>query len=191
MGKLYIRHGTVNSGKTLELISTYYSYKLRDKNAIILKSCVDTRNKNKIVSRAGVECDCISVGENENIIDIINKENEKSEIDVIIFDETQFFTNKQIKQIIDLSSSFNVICYTLKSDYTGKLFNSYATLEVFAEDIKEIKTMCMYCNKKAILSLRLDNGVPVYSGETVKVEKDISKSEYFPVCKAHYYNPLV
>ena len=63
MSKLIFRYAVMNSGKSLNLISTAYSFKERMIPYLIMKSSVDTRDSGIIKSRAlntEVPCTIIS-----------------------------------------------------------------------------------------------------------------------------------
>lgn len=55
MPKLYFRHGTVSSAKTLNLLAVSHNYKQQGKKVILLKPLLDNRfGVNEIKSRAGL-----------------------------------------------------------------------------------------------------------------------------------------
>ena len=58
MAKLYFRHGTVGSAKTLNLLAVAHNYRQQNKKILLLKPSLDTRfGKGQIRSRAGLEMD--------------------------------------------------------------------------------------------------------------------------------------
>lgn len=83
-----------------------------------------------------------------------------------------------------------VIAYGLKTTYQNTLFEGSYWLLVYADKIEEIKTTCYFCDKKAIMTLRLKNKIPTYDGPVIslKTEKDI---DYFPVCRRCYNSPAL
>jgi thymidine kinase len=52
MSKLYFKYSTMNAGKSLNLISTAYSFKERSIPYIVMKPVIDTRDSGFIKSRA-------------------------------------------------------------------------------------------------------------------------------------------
>ena len=56
MAKLYFRHGTMSSAKTLNLLAVAHNYRTQGKRVLLLKPRLDTRfAEGSIVSRAGLE----------------------------------------------------------------------------------------------------------------------------------------
>ena len=53
MAKLYFRYGAMGSGKTRDLMKTYYNYTERNMRAVIMKPAIDTKGGCKICSRDG------------------------------------------------------------------------------------------------------------------------------------------
>ena len=99
-------------------------------------------------------------------------------------------TKEHIHQLVDLVDFYDipVMCYGLKNDFQNNLFEGSEALLINADNIQEIKTICMKenCGKKAIMNLRLSDGKPVYHGEQIQ----IGDEEYVPVCRKHYFDYL-
>jgi thymidine kinase len=88
---------------------------------------------------------------------------------------------------ISLIHDTPVICYGLRTDFKGKFFAGASRLMELADSIEEIKVTCQFCNKKAIMNMRLLNGEPTLSGEQIQVGGD---EEYVPVCFKCYHAEL-
>lgn len=80
-----------------------------------------------------------------------------------------------------------VMAFGLKNDFRNELFEGSKYLLLLADKIEEIKTICWYCSKKAIMVLRMVEGEPVYEGEQLQIGGNES---YIPVCRKHYFHPL-
>src|SRR5690625_5572688 len=80
------------------------------------------------------------------------------------------------------------MAFELKNDFMNNLFEGSKYLLLYAEKIEEIKTICWYCAKKAIMNLRISDGKPVYEGEQIQIGGNES---YFPVCRYHYFHPEI
>lgn len=192
--KVYYKHGTMFSGKSLRLISLYDSYKYKNKNILVMKPSEDVRDVGVISSRmSDKKIECCTFTDEDSIIDVTHwYEQEFGKPDIILIDEIQFATIDQIEQINILSLRFKVMCYGLKTTYTAELFPSIAKLLTIAEDVEEIKSECCMCQSKATHNLLLRDNKPVYAGEVINIEDNKQTTEeYKAVCRYHYYNPIL
>lgn len=184
MSKLYFRYGTVSSAKTANLLMVYHNYKNQGKKALLVKPSIDDRKGENIVySRVGINKEADIILKNEdNILERIDLR----DIDCIICDESQFYTENQIIELRLLTlKNIPVICYGLRTDYRGKLFPASCMLLSIADSIEEIKTICHYCNKKATMNLKIDkDGNKIKEGSSTP---DVGfEDKYLPVCFFHY-----
>ena len=150
MPKLYFRYGTMNSSKTANLLMVAHNYRKQNKKVITIKPVIDNRfGEKKIVSRAGMSVDADHViHKNTVITNTIDTKN----VSCILVDECQFLTKQQIDELRLLTINTPVICYGLRTDYMSVLFEGSRRLMEIADTIEEIKTICVYCNKKAIIN---------------------------------------
>ncbi|EPT6434213.1 hypothetical protein ACVQ11_005855, partial [Escherichia coli] len=132
----YFKYGTMFSGKSLNLISTAKTYKFNGNSVFIIKAKQDSRDCGVIKSRmSNEELKCYIVDENMDDLSSIFKDKQNLDLDIILIDEVQFLTVKQIESLVKLSEIAPIICYGLKSSYTGDLFPSIAKLLSITEDI--------------------------------------------------------
>ena len=192
--KKYFKHGTMFSGKSLNLISTYHTYKHNNKKVLAFKPSKDTRDPGVIKSRMSEETvDCVLYYEEDSLYDVIVNTIEKTGLrpDVIMIDEIQFSTLNQIDELHRVSKIAPVMCYGLKVSYTGELFPAIVKLMSLVEDPSEIKTTCSMCNSKATYSLLVRNGKPIYEGAFVNIEGENNEDSYHAVCREHFYEPVL
>jgi thymidine kinase len=76
-----------------------------------------------------------------------------------------------------------VLTYGLRADFLGQLFPGSLSLFAWADKIEEIKTICWYCNRKALMNMRYKDGIPVFQGEQIQLGGNES---YLPVCRRCY-----
>jgi thymidine kinase len=191
MPKLYFRYGTVGSSKTLELLRVAYNYKQQGKNVILVKPKIDTRfGENIIKTRIGLsqEANIVTDSNTDIKAEIIKfkHDNNIDNISCILVDEVNFMSRINIMSLRDIVISLEipVISYGIKTDYLGELFEGSAYMLAVADSIEEIKITCQYCNSKAIMNLKLQDGKPVKSGSK---EPDLGCEEkYIPVCYKHF-----
>jgi thymidine kinase len=106
------------------------------------------------------------------------------QLDAVFVDEAQFLSHDQVWQLARVGDELGipVLCYGLRTDFQGKLFDGSAALLAIADDLREARTIC-HCGRKATMSLRLDeSGGAVSEGQQVRVSKDV----YVSVCRKHW-----
>ena len=191
MAQLYFKYGAMNSGKSFELLKVAHNYEEQDKAVRLFTSGIDNRDGVGMVSsRIGMRREASPVVKETNIYEDIVKEQEKEEIWCVLVDEAQFLTKEHVFQLTKIVDELDipVMAFGLKNDFMNNLFEGSEALLLHAEKIEEIKTICWYCGKKAIMNLRISDGTPVYEGDQIQIGGNES---YFPVCRRHYFNPLI
>lgn len=187
MAKLYFRYGAMNSGKTTAIIQVAHNYEERGMHVILIKPLLDSKWWDSLVSRLGVsrEVDILlDRAENvEIVLDLYEKRRWK--IDCILVDEVQFLQPRQIDSFfwIAVTKNIPVICYGLRSDFLMQAFPASERLMILAHTIEELKTICR-CGKKAIFNMRLQNNIPVFSGDQIAIDWDLVT--YESVCGSCY-----
>ena len=185
---IYVKHGTIKSMKSSNLLTVAYSYEQQGRNIVCLKPESDTRDIGYIRSSDGKERECYTLKKDGLIQDILLKHSEEHNvefIDAILIDECQLLSEDNLAEIIRLSGElgFNFLCYGLYSDYKGIPWAATTTLMAFAKDVEEISTtLCTYCSSKAKMNLKLENNKPVFEGDSVDIDSDVKESKYVPVC---------
>ena len=190
MAKLYFKFGAMKCGKTTDIIKTYYNYKEKGMNVLIMKPGDDKKAGSKIQSRSGAELDTdYVVNTDVDVYNLIAYHLINNNLDCIIVDEAQFLTPIQVDQLSNVVDSFNipVLCYGLRADAFTKLFPGSKRLFEVADVMEELKAICK-CGSKATYNLRLNriDGklVPVFEGEQISI--DGIDAEYDSVCRPCY-----
>ena len=170
MAKLYFFYGAMNSGKTTRILQCQYNYDEKGMRAVILKPATDTKGADRIVSRIGAskKVDYL-IKKEEDIFEIIV--NEYNQVDLILVDEAQFLTTRQVNQLMDIVIDLDipVMCYGLRTDFKSNGFPGARRLLEIAHELTEIKTICE-CGKKAMFNVRLIDGKVVTEGESVAID---------------------
>ena len=177
MAKLYFRYGAMGSSKTANAIMVQYNYHERGQNALMLKPRLDSRDGSGVVgSRSGLTAPCAYVEDLDKF--------DLSIYDCIIVDECQFLKKEQVQQLVDIVDNLNipVICYGLRADFQGNLFEGSTWLMAWADTIEEIKTVC-WCGRKATFNTRVLNGRVVKEGEQIMLGGD---EAYVALCRKHW-----
>ena len=177
MAKLYFRYGAMGSSKTANAIMVQYNYEERGQKALMVKPALENRDGARIVaSRSGLKADC------EFIEDLTLEEAAK--YDCIIVDEAQFLKKEQVQLLVDIVDKKNVpvICYGLRADFQGNLFEGSHWLLAWADSIEEIKTVC-WCGKKATCNARYDENGIIREGAQVVLG---ANDKYIALCRKHF-----
>ena len=177
MAKLYFRYGAMGSSKTANAIMVQYNYHERGQNALLIKPSLDNRDGERIVgSRSGLSAPCVYM-EDIDSIDV-------SLYNCIIVDEAQFLKKEQVEKLVHIVDDLNipVICYGLRADFRGELFEGSTWLLAWADTIEEIKTVC-WCGRKATYNARVVDGRVTKSGEQIVLGGNES---YVALCRKHW-----
>ncbi|TPR24299.1 thymidine kinase [Apilactobacillus micheneri] len=187
MAQLYYRYGAMNSGKTIEIIKVAHNYEEQGKSVIIMTSALDTREERGTVSsRVGLSRSAHVIDTQSDCFEMVKQIN--PDASCILVDEAQFLSRANVLQFAKIVDELNipVIAFGLKNDFQNKLFEGSENLLLYADKIEEMKTICWFCGRKAIMNLRFHDAKPVYEGEQIQVGGNES---YYPVCRKHYFNP--
>lgn len=182
MAKLHFRYGPMGSSKTAQVLMTRFNYLERGRSVLLMKPSTDTRDGfTTIRSRIGLEAEATVICPGDDISVYMVK----TDADVIIVDEAQFLNRDQVIQLRDIVSKYNipVMCYGLRTDFKGQLFEGSKALFELADEIQEIPSICD-CGEKAIINARFDQyGNIITSGDVV----DLGGNEkYKAVCWSCY-----
>lgn len=182
MAKLYFRYGTMNSGKSIEVLRTAYNYEEQGKSVLLFTPAVDNRYEvGAVTSRIGLQKKAIIVDGQTDMLRLARQELPHC----VLIDEAQFLNKEQIRQLADICDGLDipVIAYGLRTDFLGNLFEGSMELMAVADKIEEIKTVCWYCTSKAVMNMRCKDSIPVFAGEQIQIGGNES---YIPVCRKCY-----
>lgn len=116
---------------------------------------------------------------------LILEQVEKGKVDCVLIDEAQFLSKEQVWQLSDIADihGIPVLCYGIRTDFQGQLFEGSKWLLAWADKLNELKTIC-HCGRKAGMVLRVDeNGNPIREGAQVEIG---GNDRYVPVCRRHF-----
>ena len=187
MAQLYFKYGTMNSGKTIEILKVAHNYEEQGKRVLIMTSALDTRDGVGMVSsRIGMRREALAIDDEFDLFGFIEKEQE--DLYCVLIDEAQFLKRHHVFALARVVDELDipVLAFGLKNDFRNELFEGSKYLLLFADKIEEIKTICHYCSKKATMVLRMQDGKPLYDGEQIQIG---GNETYVSVCRRHYFNP--
>ena len=176
----------MNAGKSTALLQSNYNYNERGMNTLLFLPKVDAdANKNKIHSRIGLIADAISVDTSFDFFEYVQNFKNKKKVDAILIDEVQFLTKDQVRQICKISDTLNIpsMCYGIRTDFRGELFEGSSELLALADNLIELKTVCD-CGRKATMVVRLDeSGKVITAGEKIQIGGNDTYKVY---CRKHF-----
>ncbi|MBQ8451412.1 MAG: thymidine kinase [Clostridia bacterium] len=182
MNELHFVYGVMGCSKSAGALMTKFNYEQQGFKVLLLKSTLDTRDKNSgnivVKSRIGLEAPAITFSQKTSMKNLFKKH----KADIIIVDECQFCTVKQIDELKELSEIVPVTCYGLKTDFRTKLFPGSKRLIEVADKLTELFSVCE-CGKPAIFNARFSNGKLVTSGSVIEIGGD---EKYKALCYSCY-----
>jgi len=195
LAQLFFRYGAMNSGKTIEILKVAHNYEEQDKSVIIMTSGLDNRDGvGYVASRIGLKREATPIFNDTNVLDVVKELTAASvaktgaDVACVLIDESQFLQKHHVLELAHIVDDLQipVMAFGLKNDFRNELFEGSKYLLLYADKIEEMKTICWFCRKKAIMNLRFHDGQPVYEGEQVQIG---GNEAYYPVCRRHYFYP--
>ena len=194
MAKLYFKFGAMGSSKTAQALMTKFNYEEKNKTVWLIKPAIDTRddrfeNGQRITeakSRIGLSAPADAIAAEDDILALFAAREGRIPTDVIICDECQFLTGKQVEQLKYIVDHFDlpVLCFGLRADFQTLMFPGSKRLFEIADSISEIKSICR-CGRKATVNARLDAaGNIITEGDQVCLG---GNDKYVGMCYRCYY----
>ena len=187
MAQLFFKYGAMNSGKSIEILKVAHNYEEQNKPVVLMTSGIDTRSGvGQVKSRIGISKEALPIFEETDIFSVVQTLGYTPYC--VLIDEAQFLSARHVLDLTKIVDELKipVMAFGLKNDFRNELFEGSKFLLLYADKIEEMKTICWFCHKKAIMNLRYVNHVPVYEGEQVQIG---GNETYSPVCRQHYVNP--
>ncbi len=172
MAKLYFYYSAMNAGKTTTLLQSAHNYRERGMRALILAPKLDTRAGGKVASRIGLSAQALRFAAQDDLQRRVETDIARhGRLHCVLVDEAQFLAKAQVWQLSEVVDALGipVLCYGLRTDFRGELFEGSAALLAWADEMQEIKTIC-HSGSKAIMTVRLDeNGRALADGPQVEI----------------------
>jgi len=186
MASLYFKYAAMNSGKSTQLLQAHYNYAERGMNPLALTAGIDVRSgKGFISSRLGIRSAADTFEKSTDIYAQIEALHRVKPVDAVFIDEAQFMTRLQVFQCARIVDALDipVLCYGLKTDFMGKLFEGSEALLCLADNIEEIKALC-WCGRKATMTARVAaDGQIVREGSQIAIG---GNDMYTSLCRKHF-----
>ncbi|WP_456295922.1 thymidine kinase [Vibrio sp. AK197] len=186
MAQMYFYYSAMNAGKSTTLLQSSFNYQERGMTPVIFTAALDDRfGVGKVASRIGLESDAHLFSAQTDMFTEIAVLHKQKTRHCILIDECQFLTKQQVYQLTEVVDKLGipVLCYGLRTDFLGELFEGSQYLLAWADKLIELKTVC-HCGRKANMVIRTDeDGNPIKEGDQVAIG---GNDRYVSVCREHY-----
>jgi thymidine kinase len=187
MAKLYFYYSAMNAGKTTTLLQSAHNYRERGMRVAILTPRLDDRaGAGVVASRIGLRSEGLAFERGDDLEAMVKRDIVfNGKLDCVLVDEAQFLTKAQVWQLTEIVDALRipVLCYGLRTDFRGELFEGSQYLLAWADELTEIKTIC-HTGKKATMVVRVDeHGRAVREGPQVEIG---GNDRYVSVSRAEY-----
>ena len=187
MAKLYFYYSAMNAGKTTTLLQSAHNYRERGMRAAILTPRLDHRaGVGRVASRIGLSSEAVAFDRGEDLLARVRSlVDAAGGLDCVLVDEAQFLSRAQVWQLSEVVDALRipVLCYGLRTDFRGELFEGSQHLLAWADELSEIKTIC-HTGKKATMTVRVDDqGYAVQDGPQVEIG---GNERYVSVSRAEF-----
>ena len=172
MAKLYFYYSAMNAGKTTLLLQSAHNYRERGMNPVLFTPALDDRFEVGVIkSRIGLESDAVAFTRDSDLFESVRKSLSDQNIHCVLVDEAQFLTRDQVFQLTEVVDrlSIPVLCFGLRTDFQGELFEGSRHLLAWGDQLEELKTIC-HTGQKATMVVRVDDeGYALREGSQVEI----------------------
>jgi len=187
MAKLYFYFSAMNAGKTTTLLQSAHNHRERGMRVAILTPKLDFRaGSGTVASRIGLQAEGIAFERTDDLRHIIDADiAAHGPLHCVLVDEAQFLSKAQAWQLSEVVDALRipVLCYGLRTDFRGELFEGSQYLLAWADELQEIKTIC-HSGKKATMNVRIDaQGRALQDGPQVEIG---GNERYVSVSRAEF-----
>jgi thymidine kinase len=190
MAKLYFYYAAMNAGKSTTLLQADYNYRERGMETMLWTAQLDDRaGVGTIGSRIALSAPAHAFTPEIDLFEAVTEERKRRGLHCVLIDEAQFLTRDHVLQLCRLTDELNipVLCYGLRTDFQGNLFEGSAALLALADTLVELKAVCE-CGRKATMNLRVDaEGHAVAAGAQTEIG---GNDRYVALCRRHFFERL-
>jgi thymidine kinase len=191
MAKLHFNYSSMNAGKTTVLLQSAHNYRERGMNPLLFTPKLDDRyGSGWIKSRIGLQARATVFTPEDDLYEITRAELEEQNVHCVLVDEAQFLCRDQVYQLSEIVDRLNipVLCFGLRTDFRGELFEGSKHLLAWADELNEIKTIC-HTGRKANMVVRVDDdGYALKEGAQVEIG---GNERYVSVSRAEFKNVFI
>ncbi|QLQ18314.1 MAG: thymidine kinase [Exiguobacterium profundum] len=186
MAKLYFHYSTMNAGKPTALLQAAHNYREGGMIPYLITARLDDRvGQGRIASRIGIGEEADTFAPGEDLFAKLKTRFAQGPVACVFIDEAQFLSRDQVWQLARAVDDLGVpvMCYGLRVDFQGNLFPGSAALLAWADEMREVRTICA-CGKKATMVIRRGpDGKALKDGEQVQIG---GNETYVSLCRRHW-----
>lgn len=172
MAKFYFYYSTMNAGKTTVLLQSAHNYRERGMHPLLFTPALDNRHAVGVIkSRIGLESPAVAFGRDDDLFEVVKSRLEDGNVHCVLVDESQFLGRDQVFQLSEVVDRLEipVLCFGLRTDFQGELFEGSQYLLAWADILQELKTIC-HTGRKATMVVRVDDqGYALREGSQVEI----------------------
>jgi thymidine kinase len=186
MAKLYFYYASMNAGKSTNLLQADFNYRERGMATMLWTAELDDRGGDRAIeSRIGLHAEAHRFGHGTDLWTAVKAAHVVQPLSCVLVDEAQFLSKAQVWQLARIAdeAGIPVLCYGLRTDFQGELFEGAAALLGIADSLVELKAVC-HCGRKATMNLRVDeSGAAVRAGAQTEIG---GNDRYVALCRRHF-----
>jgi len=186
MAKLFFNYSSMNAGKTTILLQSAHNYRERGLMPMLFTPKLDDRyGEGWIKSRIGLQARATIFTSEDDLFEITLAQLEEQNIHCVLVDEAQFLSRDQVYQLSEIVDRLDipVLCFGLRTDFQGELFEGSKYLLAWADQLTEIKTIC-HTGRKANMVVRVDDeGYAIKEGAQLEIG---GNERYVSVSRAEF-----
>lgn len=184
MARLYFHYSTMNAGKSTMLLQASHNYRERGMRTLLLTAALDDRARpGLIASRIGIAEPATTFAPDTDLFALVRDQG--AGCACVLLDEAQFLSQAQVWQLARVVDDLDlpVMCYGLRVDFRGQLFPGSAALLAWADELREVRTVC-HCGRRVTMVIRRDEqGRALRDGAQVQVG---GNETYVSLCRRHW-----
>ena len=172
MAKLYFNYSAMNAGKTTVLLQSAHNYRERGMYPMLFTPRLDNRFKAGVIkSRIGLQSEAMVFDTDTDLFECTRAKLDRHNVHCVLVDESQFLSRDQVYQLTEVVDRLDipVLCFGLRTDFQGELFEGSRFLLAWADELTELKTIC-HTGRKANMVVRVDDeGYALLEGAQVEI----------------------
>ena len=181
----------MNAGKSTLLLQAAHNCREGGMQTCLITAQFDRRaGEGRIASGIGIGEPADTFAPGEDMFTKLESRFSQGKVACVFIDEAQFLSKDQVWQLACAVDDMNVpvVCYGLRVDFQGNLFPGSAALLAWADEMRQVRTIC-HCGKKATMVIRRGpDGRAMHEGEQMQIG---GNETCVSLCRRHWRAAMV